>query len=108
MKLIIGSHRLKLTDSLKNYSHKKLLTPLQKIVKSPGTRLTVKLSNVDSPKNKMNKKCHIILSAPRLKPVNISIYDRNMYAAIDRAHHSVIRQVKRQRERITGPLRRAS
>ena len=108
MKFIIGAHRLKLTDSLKNYSQKKLLEPLEKIVNSPGTRLTIKLSNIDSPKNKVNKRCHIILSAPHFKPVNISTCDRNIYAAIDRAHHSAVRQVKRQRRRVNEQYRRAS
>ena len=108
MKLVIGAHQLKLTNSLKSYSQKKLLEPLKKIVNSPGTRLTIKLSNIDSPRNKINKKCHIILSTPHFKPVNISTYDRNIYAAIDRAHHSAVRQIKRQRARSNTILKKAS
>jgi len=108
MKTIIRAHQLKLTDSLRNYTQQKLHKPVQRLVNSPATRLTIKLSYIDSPKDKSNKRCHITLSAPHLKPVNIYARDENMYNAIDRAHHTIVRQVKRQQLRKMNRARRAS
>tara|TARA_Y100001934_G_scaffold15631_1_gene18823 strand:+ start:986 stop:1312 length:327 start_codon:yes stop_codon:yes gene_type:complete len=108
MKLILRAHQLKLTDSLKTYAEQKLLAPLQKLINTPATKLTVDLSHDDTPKNNVNKKCRVRVSIPHLNPIHISEIDENMYIAIDKAHHSIVRQVKRQQKRAISNLRKAS
>ncbi len=100
MRLILRAHKLQLTDSLKNYAHQKLLGPLERLIKKPTTKLTVDLSHDDTPKDNVNKKCRVRVSIPHLKPINISELDENMYTAIDKAHHNIVRQVKRQQNRV--------
>jgi len=108
MKLILRAHQLQLTDSLKDYANQKLLVPLEKLIQKPATKLTVDLSHDDTPKDNVNKKCRVRVSIPHLKTISISELDENMYAAIDKAHHSIVRQVKRRQNRIRDSLRQAS
>ena len=105
MKLILRAHQLKLTDSLKDYANQKLLVPLEKLIKKPATKLTVDLSHDDTPKDNVNKKCRVRVSIPHLKPICISELDENMFIAIDKAHHSIVRQVKRQQNRVRNSAR---
>ena len=108
MKLILRAHKLQLTDSLKDYANQKLLVPLEKLIKKPATKLTVDLSHDDTPKDNVNKKCRVRVSIPHFKAISISELDENMYVAIDKAHHSIVRQVKRQQNRVRNVERKAA
>jgi ribosome-associated translation inhibitor RaiA len=82
--------------------------PLEKLIEKPTTKLTVDLSHNDTPKDNVNKKCRVRVSMPHFETICISELDQNMYVAIDKAHHSIVRQVKRQQNRVRNSERKAS
>lgn len=93
---LIRSHHITLTSALKKHAENKLQNPVARIVKVEGSKLRIEIYRLGRPKSRTNKVCHVTLSLPNSRPINISVVDMDMYRAIDLVHHRLLRQVKRR------------
>lgn len=98
MNIAIQSNGLVLTDSLRDYVHRRLQTALGWAL---TRRLAVWLSDINGPRGGRDKRCKIQISLDHGKTIIIEDTEEDMYAAIDlaaeRADRALVRQMAKNR-----------
>lgn len=98
MNIAIQSNGLVLTDSLRDYVHRRLQTALGWAL---TRRLAVWLSDINGPRGGRDKRCKIQISLDHGKTIIIEDTEEDMYAAIDlaaeRADRALVRQMAKSR-----------
>ncbi|MFA9216047.1 MAG: HPF/RaiA family ribosome-associated protein [Sphingomonadaceae bacterium] len=98
MHIAIQSNGLVLTESLREYVHRRLQTSLGWAL---TRRLAVWLSDINGPRGGRDKRCKIQISLDHGKTIVIEDTEEDLYAAIDlaaeRADRALARQLARNR-----------
>ncbi|MBM3345572.1 MAG: HPF/RaiA family ribosome-associated protein [Betaproteobacteria bacterium] len=84
MRLAIRSHRFPMTDSLRNYTERRLRFALS-MAAGKVNAVTVVLSDINGPRGGRDKCCRVRVSARDRQVMVIDDVEDNLYLAIDRA-----------------------
>ena len=68
--------------------------------------VVVRLSDVNGPKGGADKRCHVTLRRPGLRPITIEEFSEDAYSAVDTAVERAVRAAARGLERVRAMRRR--
>lgn len=91
MNVAINARHMKLTEALESHVREKLEVPIARILDRTGERLRVELHQEHD-----TFTCHATLSAPKVDTLSVSEQANDLYAAIDKVHHTLTYQLKRR------------
>jgi len=100
--LQVRAHGFALTDGLRAYARGHVAAKLAKHARAIQA-VTIRFDDVNGTKGGVDKRCRIEVMLPRRRPVVVEEADPDLRAAMDRAadrsERTVIRQIRRRRER---------
>lgn len=91
LNLAISARHMKLTEALESYAREKLEAPVARILDKSGERMRVEFHSEHN-----TFTCHVTLSAPKIETLSVSEEADDLYAAIDKVHHTLTYQLKRR------------
>ena len=95
MHIDIQCRGFELTDSLRDYTRKRLASNLER-VGARITRVSVRLADINGPRGGNDKHCHIELRLKGMPEVVIEDTEADLYVAIDRAAERAGRTLSRR------------
>src|SRR5438309_10648744 len=106
MKVIIQGKQMRLTSGLKNYAHEHVVEALNRFYDNEAAELRVELGDVNGTKGGVDKECHLTLHMPGARTIQIENTTPDPYASMDAASDRMVREAKKELQRMRKASRR--